>query len=164
MASRDEKKPAVLKPEPDKIIDFSPELLQAPFLLRTAAFCVDYIILLALPIGWLIALKLFGDRSSGGLGGFIWFLGFLLLAANFILFPLLRGQTIGKMLAGITIVNIDGSYLRLSGVIRRNILGYFVTAATLGLGFLVSGMNSSGRALHDMIAGTVVVRARKTLV
>lgn len=164
MASTYEKKLAFQKPEPEKIVDFSPEELRAPFLLRTAAFCVDYIVLLALPIGWLIALKLFGDRGSAGLGGFIWFLGFVLLAANFILFPLLRGQTIGKMLAGLTIVNIDGSYLRLSGVIRRNVLGYFITAATLGLGFLICGINSSGRALHDMIGGTVVVRARKTVV
>jgi uncharacterized RDD family membrane protein YckC len=27
---------------------------------------------------------------------------------------------------------------------------------------LIAGVNTSGRALHDMIAGTVVVRGRKT--
>lgn len=148
--------------EPEKIVDFSPELLKAPFLLRCAALCIDYIIVIALPVGWLVATRLFGDRNSSGLGGFIWFIGAVMLVVNVVLFPLLRGQTIGKMLAGITIVNIDGTYLRLGGIVRRNIIGYFVTAITLGIGFLLSGINPSGRALHDLIGGTTVVRARRT--
>ncbi|MFZ1699397.1 MAG: RDD family protein [Pyrinomonadaceae bacterium] len=157
--------PELVKPrttEAERIEDFSPEDLKAPFVLRCAAFCVDYMVVVAIPIIWLIASRLFGDHGASSIGGFVWFIGFLLLAINFVLFPLLRGQTIGKAITGLTIVNLDGSYVRLSGVLRRNVLGYLLTAATLGLGFALGALNSSGRALHDLVGGTVVVRGRRT--
>jgi uncharacterized RDD family membrane protein YckC len=37
--------------------------------------------------------------------------------------------------------------------------GYFVSLATLMLGFLWMGFDSEKRALHDWIAGTYVIRA-----
>ncbi len=147
--------------EADKIVDFSPGRLKAPFFLRCAAFCIDYMILIALPIAWLIATRLFGDPGTQSISMFIWVIGAIMLVVNFVLFPLLRGQTIGKMIAGITIVNFDGTDLRLGGIIKRNIIGYLITVITLGLGFLIAGINPSGRALHDLLAGTIVVRGRK---
>lgn len=147
--------------EADKIVDFSPERLKAPFFLRVAAFCIDYMILIGLPIGWLVATKFFGEPGSQGISNFIWVIGSILLVVNLLLFPLLRGQTIGKMITGLTIVNSDGTDLRLGGILRRNVIGYLITVATLGLGFLIGGINSSGRALHDFVGGTIVVRARK---
>jgi uncharacterized RDD family membrane protein YckC len=147
--------------EADKIVDFSPERLKAPFFLRVAAFCIDYMILIGLPIGWLVATRFFGEPGSHGISNFIWVIAAILLIVNLLLFPLLRGQTVGKMITGLTIVNSDGTDLRLGGILRRNVMGYLITVATLGLGFLISGINSSGRALHDFLGGTVVVRGRK---
>ena len=69
--------------------------------------------------------------------------------------------TSSAMFAGITIVNIDGTYLGLGNVIRRNVLGYLITVVTLGLGFMISGINQSGRALHDLVGGTIVIRGRR---
>ena len=149
------------KTEADKIVNFSPERLKAPFFLRVAAFCIDYIILIGLPIAWLVATKFFGEPGSQGISNFIWVIGAILLIVNLLLFPLLRGQTVGKMITGLTIVNSDGTDLRLGGIFRRNVIGYLITVATLGVGFLISGINSSGRALHDFLGGTVVVRGRK---
>ncbi|MGE3467048.1 MAG: RDD family protein [Pyrinomonadaceae bacterium] len=148
----------------EKVLDFSPGDLKAPFLLRCAAFCIDYMVLLALPISWLIATRFLSEHGTASVSEFIWFLGVLLLAINFLLFPLLRGQTIGKMITGITIVNMDGTHLEFKGLMRRNVLGYLATAATFGLGFVLAGINSNGRALHDLIGGTMVVRARRTTV
>jgi len=147
--------------EADKIVDFSPERLKAPFFLRVAAFCIDYMILIGLPIAWLVATKFFGEPGSHGISSFIWVIAAILLIVNLLLFPLLRGQTVGKMITGLTIVNSDGTDLRLGGILMRNVMGYLITVATLGLGFLISGINSSGRALHDFLGGTVVVRGRK---
>jgi uncharacterized RDD family membrane protein YckC len=68
------------------------------------------------------------------------------------------------MLMGLTIVRLDGSKVDLGSILRRNLLGYAATALTFGTGFLISAVNRSGRSLHDVIGGTVVIRARKTLV
>jgi uncharacterized RDD family membrane protein YckC len=40
----------------------------------------------------------------------------------------------------------------------RHTVGYLASLVTLGLGFLLAAFNREGRALHDLIAGTVVVR------
>ncbi len=145
----------------ENIIDFDPEKIKAPFVLRCAALSIDYMLLLALPVGWLAIGRLLVDRGSVALGSGVWILGFLLFAGNFLLFPLLRGQSLGKMITGLTILNINGTRLTMGVVLRRNLLGYTVTVLTGGIGFVIAAVNESGRALHDFTAGTVVVRGRK---
>ncbi len=148
----------------EKTTTFSPEALRAPFYLRCAALFIDYMLFLALPLGWLMFYTFLGSASSNiTVSGTIWFFAGLMWMVNFLLLPLFRGQTIGKMLAGITILNTDGTPVRLFGIFKRNIIGYFLTLLTLGIGFLISSVNKSGRALHDYVAGTVVVYGRKTV-
>ncbi len=149
--------------EAEKIFNFSPERLKAPFALRCAAISIDYILLLAFPVGWLTLARLLGDTGSASIGTTVWLLGLLLFFANFLILPRSRGQTIGKMLTGLTIVNVDGTKVKIDGLVRRNILGYFLTVMTLGIGFLIAAFNSTGRSLHDFVAGTVVIRGRKIL-
>ncbi|MEO6051742.1 MAG: RDD family protein [Pyrinomonadaceae bacterium] len=148
----------------EAIINFSPRALRAPFFLRCAALCIDYIVLLTPPVGWLVFCKLLSESGSTTIGTTVWVLGIILFLINFLLLPLIRGQTLGKMVAGLTILNLDGSPVALIGLVKRNILGYFATILTLGLGFLISAVNTSGRSLHDFIAGTIVVSGRKTQV
>lgn len=146
-----------------KIVNFVPEELAAPFFLRCAALIIDYMLILAVPVLALLYNRFFGDTGTTySAGGMVWFVAITLWVVNFLLLPLLRGQTFGKMLTGITILNLDGSEVGLSGLVRRNVFGYLMTAATLGFGFLSSAFSSKGRALHDLIGGTVVVRGRKT--
>ncbi len=145
----------------ERVVDFTPTDLQAPFFLRCAAIFIDYMVLLAIPVGWLVIETLIGDGTKATVGGWVWTVGIVFWLANFLLLPLLRGQTIGKMLTGLTIVSIDGTRVGIGGIIRRNIFGYLLTGVTLGLGFLFAAVNSSGRALHDIIAETIVVHGRK---
>lgn len=146
----------------EKIVNFSPESLKAPFFLRCTALFIDYMVLLTVPLAWMIWGKAFGDTAPNtGLGTFTWMMGIILWLVNFMLLPLLFGKTIGKMLTGLTVLNIDGTEVGLVGIILRNLIGYLITIFTLGFGFLISGVNSSGRSLHDFIAGTIVVRGRK---
>lgn len=158
--------PAQASPAPariprEKIVDFVPELLAAPFFLRCAALSIDYIFLLTLPVIALLWNKVYGDGVTyTGPGSGVWILSVILWAADFLLLPLLRGQSLGKFLTGITIVNADGSRIGLVTVLRRNLLGYAITAVTLGIGFLSTVFSRKGRALHDIVAGTVVVRGK----
>lgn len=147
-------------PEGEKIINFSPDKLKAPFSLRCAALSIDYILLIMFPIGWLATSKLLGE--SGSIGTTIWMIGIVFLLVNLLALPLLRGQTIGKLVTGLTIVKIDGTDIGFGTVLRRNVLGYLATVLSLGIGFLIIAFNSSGRALHDLTAGTIVVRGHKT--
>ena len=64
-------------------------------------------------------------------------------------------------MSGLTILNVDGTPVRLGRILMRNVIGYLLTVLTFGLGFLIAAINKSGRSLHDFIAGTVVVHGRK---
>lgn len=149
----------------EKIVDFSPAAVKAPFFLKCAALLIDYMFVIFLPIAWLILGRLVLETGSQAtIGGGIWLIGLILALINFVGLPLVRGQTVGKMLMGLTILNMDGTDIRLGTVVLRHIAGYPATALTLGIGFLISAVNASGRSLHDFIAGTIVVRGRKTQV
>ena len=148
----------------ETVVGFSPERLKAPFILRCAAFSIDYMVLLAVPVGWLIVARFLGGSGAVTVGSSIWGISLIIFLLNFVALPLFRGKTFGKMLLGLTIVNVDGTRVGPGGMIRRNVFGYFLTALTLGIGFLISAANTSGRTLHDYIAGTVVVRGRRTRV
>lgn len=143
----------------EKSAEVSVDLVKAPFYLRCAALFIDYMLLLLLPIAMLIFSKFFGEGTgSAGISLTVWYLVLILWLMNFLALPLFAGQTFGKMLAGITMLKTDGSPVRLSNLVRRNILGYFMTTLTLGLGFLLGAINKSGRSLHDYIGGTTVVQ------
>jgi uncharacterized RDD family membrane protein YckC len=164
MASATKPVPAVRAAEIEKIVDFTPERVAAPFFLRVAAFCLDYMILLMLPVVWLMFGKLLSEKTTNiSIGATIWIIGIVFFLLNHLLLPMWRGQTVGKMLTGLTIVNVDGMPLTVSHLIRRNLLGYLVTVFTFGIGFLISAFNGSGRALHDLIGGTVVIHGQKKL-
>jgi uncharacterized RDD family membrane protein YckC len=147
--------------EGEKIIDFSPERLRAPFVLRCAALCIDYMILIAFPAIWLASGKLLGEGNSITIGSTVWGIGIFIFLLNFLVIPLFRGQTIGKMLTGLTILKMDGTRVGLGGIFVRNVIGFLITVLTGGLGFLISAVNSSGRSLQDIIGGTVVIHGRK---
>lgn len=144
----------------DSIIDFTP-----PFLLRVGALLVDYIVFLILPLAGLVSDRLFGGN---GLGIFtdrtIWLLAIVIAIFNAVLLPMISGQTFGKMLTGIRIVKADGTRVGRGALLARQTVGYLLTVTTLGIGFFVSALNSSGRSLHDYVAGTVTVRAQRRLV
>jgi len=74
------------------------------------------------------------------------------------------GQTLGKRIAGIRIVRAeDGEPVGfLRAVVLRNVVNSFLGMFSLGIYFLVDSLmifNAERRCVHDMIAGTKVVRA-----
>jgi uncharacterized RDD family membrane protein YckC len=143
------------------IVNFEPEKLRAPFLLRCGALLIDYILLVAIPVFSLLIGRYLGIDGGKLLDGNISNIGWLIMllvgVTNFLIFPIFNGQTIGKMLTGIRVVSIDGKLQTFSQLLRRNIFGYLLTLATCLIGFFFAIFNSKGRALHDFIGGTIVI-------
>ena len=81
-----------------------------------------------------------------------------LAVLNLGLLPGLAGVTIGKWATGLRIERNDGGPLGIGRAFLRHFVGYPISFALLGLGFLLAAVSVHGRGLHDMIAGTIVVR------
>jgi len=147
------------------VVDFEPQRLKAPFLLRCGALLIDYIVVVAIPVIGLLVNRFFGSETSSQVTAFsndtAWLFAVLLGLSNFLLLPVLSGQTIGKMLTGLRIVTMDGRSVSFGSALLRHTLGYLLTALTLGLGFFIAVLNRNGRSLHDYVAGTTVVYGRR---
>ncbi|HEV8592476.1 MAG TPA: RDD family protein [Pyrinomonadaceae bacterium] len=149
------------------ILDFVPETVKAPFVLRCGAMIIDYLVLVIVPVGMLILGRLFGDSGSQLLNGELnnagWLIAILLGLSNFLLLPMYSGQTIGKMLVGLRIVRLDGGHVSPGSIAFRQIAGgvFFICSASLS--FLFSVLSNKGRALHDYLAGTVVIFADRNI-
>ena len=68
----------------------------------------------------------------------------------------LAGATLGKRLLRLRVVGPDGARPTLARSAARSALAV-VSAAALGLGFLLALFAPRGRALHDLVARTWVV-------
>ena len=70
-----------------------------------------------------------------------------------------RGATVGKMVMGLRVVTSDGRRLSFMNATGR----YFakiLSAIILCIGFIMVAFTDRKRGLHDMIAGTLVIKAR----
>ena len=154
-------------PNPVRVIGFDAERFQAPFALRCGALLIDYLILVSAPaVTFLMAssrglsgVKLWRDPSlSVG-----WLIALLVLVTNFIILPVVLGRTIGKFATGLRVVAQDGSNPTFAAAALRHLVGYPLTLLTGGLGFAFAAFNRKGRALHDFVGGTIVVRASRRI-
>jgi uncharacterized RDD family membrane protein YckC len=135
--------------------------LRAPFSLRCGALLIDYIALAAIIVfGTLIARMLGGGARSAGSSaetiGILIAIAFAVL--NLGVLPGLTGLTIGKWATGLRIERNDGSDIGIPRALVRHFVGYPLSFLLLGIGFLLAAVTVRGRGLHDIIAGTIVVR------
>ncbi len=165
MEGKTGRQPTKRRVNSEVVLAFSPESVHAPFLLRCGALFIDYLLIIFVPVGFLFLGRFFGEDGSnliyGDLNNAGWLIAVVLAVANFVLLPASIGQSVGKLLAGIRIVDISGAQPSLKRIVLRQTVGYLLTSATLGLGFLLAAANRSGRSLHDLLAHTVVIQARK---
>ncbi|HXG83688.1 MAG TPA: RDD family protein [Pyrinomonadaceae bacterium] len=147
------------------VVRFDAERLKAPIALRCGAILIDYILLVIFPVAGLLTGRfvsydgmkpLNNEFSNAG-----WLIMILLALTNFVLLPLFSGQSVGKFLTGLKVVKTDGGEPELKNLILRHLVGYPIMFLTFGLGFLISLFNKKGRALHDFLAGTIVVYGQK---
>ena len=133
----------------------------APFSLRCGALLIDYILLSAIVVfGTLIARILGGGARAAGSSAET--AGILLAIAaaiiNLGLLPGVFGITVGKWATGLRIEKVEGGEPGIGRAFLRHFVGYPLSFAILGLGFILVTFSMRGRGLHDIIARTVVVR------
>jgi len=120
----------------------------APFSLRCGALLIDYITLISIVVVGTLIARLFGGgaRSAGTSAETVGVVIAVVAAVlNLGVLPGLTGLTLG------TEIGIGRALL-------RHFVGYPLSFIILGIGFLVTTLTVRGRGLHDIIAGTVVVR------
>ncbi len=168
MSARVEKAVPVKKRETKQfVVGFDAEKMRAPFLLRCGSLLIDYIVLVSVPAIAVLLGRFMGYDGAKLLNSEInnagWLIMILLAITNFVIFPMFSGQSIGKMLTGLRITNMDGTMPGFVSLLLRHLVGYPITLLTGMLGFLLSAFTIRGRALHDYLSGTTVVYAQKNL-
>lgn len=135
--------------------------LRAPFALRCGALLIDYIALISLVVlGTLFARLLGGGGRTAGssaeTAGIV--MAIVMAVLNLVILPGLTGLTLGKWATGLRIERSDGGNLGILRAFLRHFIGYPLSFAFLGVGFLMAAVTVHGRGLHDIIAGTIVIR------
>jgi uncharacterized RDD family membrane protein YckC len=135
-----------------------PILRPAGFWIRALALFLDGLVLLVVGFAQGVLTRVvFGDvvEESAVLRAANRAFEVIFNALYTILFHWLWGQTFGKMAVRIRVVMIDGTSLGLGTSVLRYV-GSILSALALGIGYIMAGIRSDKRALHDLIAGTRV--------
>ncbi len=67
------------------------------------------------------------------------------------------GRTIGKWVAGISVVDEEGNKPGVAVAIPREVVGRFVATITFGIGIIWVAFDKNHQGWHDKMAGTYVV-------
>lgn len=134
---------------------------RAPFALRCGALLIDYIVLILVLVFSIMVARLMGGgaRLAGGTAEKVGIILTLIVAvADLGVMAGLTGRSIGKWTTGLRIERTGGGAPGILRSLLRHFIGYPLSLIPFALGFLIATVNSTGRALHDYISGTVVVR------
>jgi uncharacterized RDD family membrane protein YckC len=134
---------------------------RAPFALRCGALLIDYILLALIMVVSTMIARLMGGgaRMAGGTAEKVGLIITLIVAIlDLIVLAGLTGKTVGKWTTGLRLERSDGRVPGIGRAALRHLVGYPLSLVPFGLGFLIVTVSPTGRALHDYIAGTIVVR------
>jgi len=124
----------------------------AGFWIRFVAALLDSVIIVALSV---IVATVFAVIKLAVVGS----LAQLVLAIGYyVWFQSRTGQTLGKKVMKIKVVNATGATPSLGTFALREILGKLASGLILGIGYLMVAWDSKKQGLHDKIASTYVVR------
>lgn len=131
------------------------------FWVRLVALTLDYaivfILLLAAMLGMGMVVAMTGMETLMGL------LAWLILTFGPLLYwPALESSrwqaTVGKRVMGLQVTDADGGRLSFPHALLR-MLAKILSSIPLGLGFVMAAFTARKRALHDIVARTLVVRS-----
>ena len=69
-----------------------------------------------------------------------------------------RGATLGKMALGLRVTDLNGNRIGFGRATGRY-FGKIVSTAIFGIGFIMAAFTQQKQALHDIMAGCLVVRS-----
>lgn len=145
------------------------EIEYAGFWVRLAAYCIDSVIVWAGLLFVKLAMGIFSISGGGMLETHLLFrysvrdiILYVFEVLYFILLTYGTGTTPGKRLLNLRVVNADLSPgLSLVDVVYRETVGRFLCGLSVGIGYIMAGVDREKRGLHDMICDTRVVYAKK---
>jgi uncharacterized RDD family membrane protein YckC len=167
-------------PEPPTIVPGEPSAVLAArvyggFWRRFWSYVIDRFILgvVFTPVGFMILVPLVATESLGwtdtdlpaeaitSLLGAMLTVAFLALLGSWLYYALLqsssRQATLGQMALGVRITDLEGRRISFARASGRH-FATAITGLTLGIGYLLVLVTAKKQTLHDLIAGTVVVR------
>ena len=131
----------------------------AGFWRRFAAYIIDNILVSV--VFWLVALVLGAIAGDGGvivayilgtIGAFVYFAAMESSSSQ---------ATVGKIALGIQVTDLQGNRISFGKALGRN-LAKILSALILYIGFIMAAFTAQKQGLHDMIAGTLVVKKGAT--
>ncbi len=134
---------------------------KAGFWLRLVALMIDgfLVFLMQVVFGVLLA---FAGSSSFGLQGstsvLVQIFSIVVSLFYWIFFTGYCGQTPGKMLLRIQVVQLNGSSLGYGKAFYREVVGKFISGIILCIGYLMAAFDDQKQALHDRMARTYVIK------
>jgi uncharacterized RDD family membrane protein YckC len=153
----------------------APGVAYAGFWLRFVAIIIDFIALAVVTFPIRLALfgafgihramrPTFGERPEVILGTFLPAL-LLTISINFVInllyFSICESSswqgTLGKKALGLAVTDMQGRRISLGHALGRN-LAKIISSMTLFIGYIVAGFTAKKQALHDLIAGTLVIK------
>ena len=136
-----------------------PEAYEGVLWRRTLAYFVDLCVIGLLAVFCWIVFALLWLLSFGLLGPLLWFLfGLIPLAYHTLLLSGRWSATIGMRLFDVELRSVTGERPGFLQALIQTALFYLTVGATCSLILLLVLFNRHKRTLHDMLAGTVVVR------
>jgi uncharacterized RDD family membrane protein YckC len=136
-----------------------PEAYEGVLLRRTVAYLVDLCVIGVLAILFWIVFAVLWVLSLGLLGPVLWFLfGLIPLAYHTLLLSGPRSATLGMRLFDIELRSVTGERPGFLQALAQTALFYLTVGATCSLILLFALLNRHKRTLHDVLAGTLVVR------
>ncbi|HVN11935.1 MAG TPA: RDD family protein [Kineosporiaceae bacterium] len=138
------------------------ELRPASFATRALAQTVDLLVMAAfgLVVGVALAQLPGLDEAASQAVALVAVVG-VIVGLPVTVETLTRGRSLGKVAAGLRVVRDDGGPVRFRHALVRGLLAVVEILATLGsIALITSLLNSRGKRLGDLLAGTFVLRER----
>ncbi len=147
----------VLQPVPD-----TPPVHFAGFWIRVAATLLDTFFLIGLNMLVFNPLR----RAWGVLDASFSFIDLIEIVIDLlylVLLTWLTGQTLGKIITGIRVVNARQTRGNLTAgqVFLREVIGKFLSSLPFSLGYMWVGWNRRKQGWHDLLAKTYVIYERR---
>jgi uncharacterized RDD family membrane protein YckC len=162
-------------------MNYAPMVPYAGFWLRAVAYLLDLLIvsIVALPViiglavvtGLSAAVGAMGSNSQDdpaailATAGFVMFLCLLILimlGGLWLYYALLESSnwqgTVGKKALGLIVTDLDGRRVSFARATGRFFSRLITGLVPLMIGYILAGITAKKQALHDMIAGTLVLR------
>ena len=155
--------------QPDEKETAVSKIVYAGFWRRVVALLIDSLILgvagaiIGGIVGFIVGFAMGASGSdldtiefvTGLLGGV---LGLVLQWLYFTLFESsVKQATVGKMAIGIIVTDLNGNRISI-GKANGRFWGKLVSIVTLGIGFIMAGFTERKQAIHDLMAGSLVVK------